>query len=369
MSEFHGNFTLLTLNSQSLYAKFYDLDIILNHFSEKSVEIGAICIQETWLADNADTSLLNIENFNLITQGYSSTTHGGLALYVNSKYNTEKIISINRSSVCEALFIKLSAGDLQRDLIVGNIYKPPHNNNNNDNIEQFMAEIQPLLDELNKSKADIVCAGDFNIDLLKINQRTKYSEFFDLMIQNNYLPKITLPTRFARHSCSLLDNIYCKLSNETIGTSAGILLNDISDHLLCYSSIKFMSLEDRRKHKKVKQKIVTKKAQNSFIEELKNLNIYDRLNHSLECDPNINYRILMDTVTECRQKHFPSKLVKFNKRRHKSNKWITYGIIKSINTRDEMYRKLLALNINDPRYPELKYNLKIRKSIIKKKHT
>ena len=127
-----------------------------------------------------------------------------------------------------------------------------------------------------------------------------------------------------------------------------------------------MSLEDRRKPKKVKQKIDTKKAQNSFIEELKNLNIYDRLNHSLECDPNINYRILMDTVTECRQKHFPSKLVKFNKRRHKSNKWITYGIIKSINTRDEMYRKLLALNINDPRYPELKYNLKIRKSIIEK---
>ena len=196
-------------------------------------------------------TFLNLDNFTLISQGYSTTTHGGLAIYVNSRYNTENFFSITKSNVCEALFVRLSADDLSRDIIVGNIYKPPHNNNNNENIDRFMTEIRPLLDKLNDSTAEIACAGDFNIDLLKINQRNKYSEFFDMMIQESYIPKITLPTRFARYSCSLLDNIFCKLTDEAVGTSSGILLNNISDHLPCYSSIKFSSQLDKRKPKLV----------------------------------------------------------------------------------------------------------------------
>ena len=123
---------------------------------------------------------------------------------------------------------------------------------------------------------------------------------------------------------------------------------------------------DKRKPSQVKQKLDTKEAQESFLEDLRNINIYEKLNHSLNCDPNLNYKILIDTVTECRKKHFPSKMVRFNKRRHKGNKWITYGIIKSMNKRDELYRELQALPTNDPKYQEMKHNLSIRKSLIKK---
>ena len=98
------------------------------------------------------------------------------------------------------------------------------------------------------------------------------------MIQDSYIPKITLPTRFARYSCSLLDNIFCKLTDEAVGTSSGILLNNISDHLLCDSSIKFPSLMDKRKPSQIKQKLDTKDAQESFLEDLRNINIYEKLN-------------------------------------------------------------------------------------------
>ena len=366
LQKFDGNFTLLTLNSQSLYAKISDLDILIQQFNERGIEIGAICIQETWLPPNSNNALLYLDNFNLITQGYSTTTHGGLAIYVNSKYNTETFFSINESLLFEALFVKISAGDLQRDLVVGNIYKPPHNNNNNDNIENFIEELRPLLDKLNSSKSEIAISGDFNIDLLKINARNKYFEFFDLMVQNSFFPKITLPTRFAKYSCSLLDNILCKYSDAVISTTSGILLNNISDHLLCFTSIKLAYSKNKKQPKQVKQKIDTQKAQESFLEELKSINIYGKMNHSLDCDPNTNYKILTETVQKCRKKHFPSTLVKFNKRRHKGNKWITYGIIKSINKRDKMYRELQSLPITDPYYLELKQNLSIHKSILKK---
>ncbi len=36
----------------------------------------------------------------------------------------------------------------------------------------------------------------------------------------------------------------------------------------------------------------------------------------------------------------PSKTIKFNKRKHKKSKWITFGIIKSISYGDDMYKKL-----------------------------
>ena len=67
-----------------------------------------------------------------------------------------------------------------------------------------------------------------------------------------------------------------------------------------------------------------------------------------------------------KKKHFPSKFVKFKKRRHKGNKWITYDLITAINKRDKMYRDLQALPTSNPRYLELKHNLAFRKSLIKK---
>ena len=38
-------------------------------------EIHAICLQETWLSENSDTSLLHIDGFNLIMQGKICSAH------------------------------------------------------------------------------------------------------------------------------------------------------------------------------------------------------------------------------------------------------------------------------------------------------
>ena len=47
---------------------------------------------------------------------------------------------------------------------------------------------------------------------------------------------------------------------------------------------------------------------------------------------------------------FPIRTVKFNKRKHKRTKWITSGIIKSINNRDNLYRKLKETSPDSPLY-------------------
>ncbi len=65
-----------------------------------------------------------------------------------------------------------------------------------------------------------------------------------------------------------------------------------------------------------------------------------------------------DAIQYAKTKHMPQKIVKFNKYKHKKSKWITYGIIKSIQTRDNMYKKYKMTDPNANNYYTLKTNLK-----------
>ena len=75
---------------------------------------GAICIQETWLSDNSDTSLLRLGGYNLISQGKICTTHGGVAIYLSDKYNY-KLLSLHKySEIWESQFIEVSGNKSQK---------------------------------------------------------------------------------------------------------------------------------------------------------------------------------------------------------------------------------------------------------------
>ena len=73
-------------------------------------------------------------------------------------------------------------------------------------------------------------------------ERKLFSDFFDNMCSGGFLPQVTVPTRFATNSCSLLDQIYIKTPREhedihNIKTSSGVMISNISDHLPCFTSI------------------------------------------------------------------------------------------------------------------------------------
>ncbi len=48
-------------------------------------------------------------------------------------------------------------------------YRPPKENL--EFYKQFIEEFAPILDNLEKNNKDVILAGDFNIDLLKINEK------------------------------------------------------------------------------------------------------------------------------------------------------------------------------------------------------
>ena len=136
--------------------------------------------------------------YTCINQGYKVSCHGGLITYVKTKYDVKILDICPNSQIWEGLFIELQLKeDNKSKLIVGNVYKPPRNNNNNENIQKFIDDFEPVLNHLNNTKTEYLIGGDWNINLLKINERPAFSDFLDLMFNKSLYPKITLPTQFS----------------------------------------------------------------------------------------------------------------------------------------------------------------------------
>ena len=102
----------------------------------------------------------------------------------------------------------------------------------------------------------------------------------------------------------------------------------------------------------------------NFVEEIRNCELFSKLDRNMFLDPNNNLNILEKTIEECKNKHLPTRTVKFNKYKHKKSDWITSAIIKSIQFRDKLYLKLKTTNVDSPMHNTLKINLKTYNSIL-----
>ena len=83
----------------------------------------------------------------------------------------------------------------------------------------------------------------------------------------------------------------------------------------------------------------------------------DKFDQNVNKNPNINYDVLDQIIQQAYKKHIPVKIVKFDKHKHKLNKWITQGILSSINFRDRLYKRLMETKNNITLYQTLKTNL------------
>ena len=177
-------------------------------------------------------TVFEIPGYKLIHQGSRCTRHGGRIIYLHEKYCNEVKNLYSNSDIWEGLFID----------VTGKCDRPPHDNNNNKYIETFINEMSPIIDKLKKENSFAAILGDFNINLLQINEREKYEDFFDMMCTNNFYPKIMFPTRIAARPHSLLDQIFFKLPcKEIADISASIFLSGISDHFPCVDNFKILN--------------------------------------------------------------------------------------------------------------------------------
>jgi hypothetical protein len=359
-------FLAMSLNCQSLSAKYDQLLILVNHLLQKNIKVGALCLQETWLREESDMSLFHIPNYNYIAQGKYSSEHGGLLVYLHNTLSYQKYKLPIKPSIWECMIIKIFSDNNEKDIYLVNIYRPPKANYSSETIHDFIAELSRIMYDICNSNSIIIMLGDFNIDLLKMHERIHFKDYFLAMIGLGLLPHITLPTRLTETSSTLIDNIYSNIPhNNHLRCTSGILVSDISDHFLCYNSVSF-KWEKTEVSKYIYHRKCDNNSINNLIRDFEGANISNRLDKKLDADPNENYHILENALSNLIKKHMPMCRSKFNKYKHKKSSWISFGILKSLQYRDKLYQSLKRLPPNSIEYFNCKQNLSTFNRILKR---
>ena len=356
MKSFKNKFTVLTLNIQSLPAKFDRLTTFLDDLSAQQFFFSAICIQESWLCDqNIDVKAFNIPNYNMISMEASVSKHSGLVTYVHSSFQYEIVELYEKTNLWEGLFINIVNEKLRKKITLGNIYRPPRDQN--EDLRKFLEGYCQVISKIADKNNDIIITGDFNIDLLQLTSREVFSEYLDAMLSFSLSPILTLPTRFSKRRATLIDHIFYRNSNLQQPVQSGIILKQLSDH--CPA---FIALDNNLCHptpeKFITLKHLSSQAETKFKAEVECIDFESLLNNDKTADPQSNLEILNSILVNAKNNHLLEKKVKFNRHKHKINPWITFGIIKSIKYRDSMYKRLHQVDPDSIEYSNALTNLK-----------
>ena len=324
--------TVLSLNIDSLNSKFDELNILIHTLAESNVFISVICIQEARIGENSNVEHLNLKNYKMITQAYTDrcSRKGGLVTYLLNSIPLANQTMYNTYSTWEGLFVDI-VDDSGKNITICNIYRPPRNNNNHVSIDSFLLDFSPVVQTLSTISKNVMLAGDFNIDLLKLNSNSKYQEFYYTLSEFDFLPIITLPTRISKRHATLIDHMYCKSPNPLKISESGILATKISDHMATFVALNFNINKNCKHLDTICTRSFTGNKINCFLGELEKINWPQIFDHDTTADPLITYDQQFSTkLDEVINTHFPLTFVKFNKHKHKKCKWMTHTLLTKI---------------------------------------
>ena len=125
---------------------------------------------------------------------------GGVGIWVREDTDFELIISPFVEKTIETLTILLP--DLE--MIIVNVYRPFKDR------DTFMEKLTAHVSELRNKypKHDIICLGDFNIDLMKQNNQSEC--LIEEMISLGFIQQVMQATRQCENTSSLIDHVYTR---------------------------------------------------------------------------------------------------------------------------------------------------------------
>ena len=199
--------------------------------------------------------------------------------------------------------------------IIGAIYRPPGTDP-----DIFNQELDSLLAHLSRTCSRAFLAGDFNLDLLKIDNHRPTRAFFNTLNSYHFMPSIVRPTRITSDSATLIDNIF---TNEiTYSLESAIIINDKSDHLP-------VILQCSLAQPKVDQSLtyanrtINDQAKAKFSASLKSAQwdtVIDACNHN---DPSMAYTLFIDKYKHLYDTAFPIVHCTTNKRHVYKQPWMS----------------------------------------------
>ena len=304
------------------------------HFLNNTHKADIILLCETWLTPFSPT--INVPGYKFYHIDCQNKREGGVGILIKSEIRHTLDVKLRFESECFeniSLCIELRNG---KKLLVSSMYRPP-----NTDARKFLDEYGKLLVEMKRiPNCDLVIGLDHNMDLVKMSTHRLTSEFISLNLDLSMMPVITRPTRITKSTATLIDNIIVEQSMLDLCTS-NVLIDDISDHL---PSV--LSISGIKTSKKEKVKIISRDTRKQNVDALLNALSKTDWSKFVTEDVNISFTSLHTELSKLLDHFVPFKNHEINHKNLRREKWVTPGLLNSINTSKRNYKKMLA-NRND----------------------
>ena len=216
------------MNIRSMEANLTSFEICLEF------EFSVIGITETWLTDS-NSDLYNINGFNFVETHRTGRSGGGVGIFLrnNILYQIRSDLTLN-NEFSESMFIEIDKDlfNKNRNIIIGVINRPL-----NTDLKLFNDDINELLDTLEREHKYCYLMGDYDINLLNYSKYAETTSFIDILYAHSFLSLINRPTRVAKESATLIDNIFTNCYSNIDNTLQCLIYTDVSAHFLLYMLI------------------------------------------------------------------------------------------------------------------------------------
>ena len=324
------NFNIYHTNANGLESHFENIHQFI---TSSNTNFDVINITETsQKVDEYFKQNISIDGFNSYFTP-SNTAKGGTGIYVKSSYNSFERSDLNViHDDYESSWVEIM-NSRSKNIVCACIYRHPRAN-----MDEFLTYMENCLNKISREKKEVYLSGDFNIDLLKIENNAKYMTFYNTMTSHVFLPQIIHPTRMVGSSATVIDNIFSNCLEHNM--LSGNILISISEHFSQFLTVDRKSID--LKSTNIYQRDYSKFSTEAFREDI---SIQKWENNY--ADVNDQFNDFYMRLDACVDRHAPLKKLKFDEMKTRSKPWITPPIIKLIRERDKLFNRKKSQPNND----------------------
>lgn len=315
-----NNFKIFHMNIRSIHENLNELLVFLKQFAN---DFDVLVLTETFKI--CDVSLYSLPGYSAIYNEGNINKNDGVVVYIRDDIQYDhKIVDIAGIKL-----IQVTLNINNNNILISAVYRlhPTCPYNFNENLKLYLGDIRKNLDYS-------IFLGDLNINIL--DQKDYTQDYLNILYEQGYISQINKYTRVCGDSKSCIDHIFVnqKKCDADQNLTPVIIQNLITDHYPVVLLVKFSDDRAVLKENKYKQ----------FID-------YTNLKQRLRCE---NWDFILtndimdlDSATEkfvsILQKHIQDCTVqkKFNRIAIPRKSWISRGLIKSIQIKNDLYRQTI----------------------------
>ena len=302
----------------------------------------AIAISETKLNSNR-VSNLNVPNYTFLRED-SPTCAGEVGFYIkqNMQYCIRNDLFINVQH-CEDLWIELKTK--KENIILAVIYRHP-----NKLLLPFHDKLCDTLTDLENSNLNYIVCGDINVNFFA-KDNEKITDYMNNLAMIGCKMKIKDHTRFGENCRpTLLDHIYTNIGNTR--TNSGVAVFELSGQLPTFFMVKNTTCCVKNNFKFIR--CMKHFVLEHFLTDLNAKMSEIKLNYS---ETNVNTDVSNITLAFKSELdiHAPLRPQTRKEKTLSKKSWITTGLLKSIKTKNKLFRKLFKSNNSEEKMFYKKY--------------